>query len=708
MRSVVEGRDSVVVLPTGGGKSLCFQAPALAMEGVAVVLSPLISLMKDQIDALRDNGVAAASVNSAMSVAERQQVANDVRAGRLKLLYMSPERLMNERTLDFLRGQKVSFFAIDEAHCISDWGHDFRPEYRMLRALKEQFPEIGVHAYTATATPRVRDDIARELRLRKPELLVGSFDRPNLIYRVVRRQDVYKQLRDVVDRFPDDSGIIYCIRRADVDELCARLCADGYSALPYHAGLSDVDRRQNQEAFINDRARIVVATVAFGMGIDKSDVRYVIHAAAPKSLEAYQQESGRAGRDGLEAECWLFWSPQDLLTWRKIQQDLPPEAYKIAMELLQGIEQYCGALDCRHGLLVRHFGQDLAKTNCAACDVCLGGLELVEDRLVIAQKILSCVLRLKESFGAEYTSQVLIGEEDEKILSRGHNRLSTYGLLKEHAKKHVRTWIEQLLGQGFLTRGGEYNVLQVTPSGWTVLRGETLPLLARPHVAERKSRKARFAEASARVDLGSWEGVDRELFDELRKLRRRRADAKGLPPFIVFGDATLRDLARRRPSTLAAMRHVHGVGEKKLAEYGEDFVAAIVDYGQRTGTPLDVNFEFAEVEEPEEAAPPKQVSEAKATAFAMFATGQSIEAVQQATGRAFSTAAQYLNEFITEHGISDPSPWLDDATFARIGQAGLKVGTERLKPIFEELGGEVSYEQIRIALLCLRNSGGEA
>ncbi len=714
MRSVVDGRDSVVVLPTGGGKSLCFQAPALAMEGVAVVLSPLISLMKDQIDALRDNGVAAASVNSAMSPGERQQVANDVRAGGLKLLYMSPERLMNERTLGFLHDQRVSFFAIDEAHCISDWGHDFRPEYRMLRALKEQFPEVGVHAYTATATPRVREDIARELHLRDPEMLVGSFDRPNLNYRVVRRKDVFHQIREVVDRFPDDSGVIYCIRRADVDELCARLCAAGYAALPYHAGLGDEDRRRNQDGFINDRARIIVATVAFGMGIDKSNVRYVCHAASPKSLEAYQQESGRAGRDGLEAECWLFWSPQDFLTWRKIQQDLPPDASQIAMEVLQGIDRYCSALECRHRLLVRHFGQDLEKQNCGACDVCLGGVELVEDRLVIAQKILSCVLRLKESFGAEYTSQVLIGDTDEKIATRGHDRLSTYGLLREHDKRHIREWIDQLQGQGFLVRAGEYNVLQVTPPGWQVLRGETLPMLAKPHVRERKSRKtARTASSSSsdagRIDLGSWEGVDRELFDALRKLRRQKADEKGLPPFIVFGDATLRDMARRRPSTLPAMRHVHGVGEKKLADYGTDFVATIVEHCERNGVSLDANVEFVEAvePEPEEAPAPKQLSPVKATAFAMFATGKSLEAVQQATGRALSTTAQYLFEFIEDHRISDSSPWLDADTFRRISLAGLKVGTEHLKPIFDELGGDISYDQIRIAIGCLRNVGND-
>ena len=324
MRAVVEGRDSLVVLPTGGGKSLCFQAPALAMPGLAVVVSPLISLMKDQVDALVDCGVRAACVNSTLTPAEKREIADEIKAERLKLLYLSPERLLTDRTLDFLQQVPLSFIAIDEAHCISEWGHDFRPEYRGLRVLKDRFPNVALHTYTATATPHVRDDIVRELGLREPEVLVGSFDRPNLIYRVRRRSDLLKQIREVIDRHADEPGLIYCIRRTDVEEIAAQLTSLGYQALPYHAGMSDEDRRRNQDAFINDRCRIIVATVAFGMGIDKSNVRYVIHAAAPKSLESYQQESGRVGRDGLEAECWLFHSAGDFQLWRRLQRDLPP------------------------------------------------------------------------------------------------------------------------------------------------------------------------------------------------------------------------------------------------------------------------------------------------------------------------------------------------------------------------------------------------
>ncbi|HEX5103287.1 MAG TPA: RecQ family ATP-dependent DNA helicase, partial [Pirellulaceae bacterium] len=449
MQAVLAGRDSVVVLPTGGGKSLCFQAPALAMEGLAVVVSPLISLMKDQVDALADAGVPAACVNSSVSIDEKRRVTAEIKAGRLKLLYLAPETLMTERMLQFLRGTPVSFFAIDEAHCISDWGHDFRPEYRMLKALKETFPQVGVHAYTATATERVRHDIARELLLQQPEILVGSFDRPNLVYRVARRADMWEQVQEVIARHADEAGIIYCLRRKDVDSLAASLAEAGHSALPYHAGLEDATRKKNQDEFANDRAKIIVATVAFGMGIDKSDVRYVIHAGAPKSLEHYQQESGRAGRDGLEAECVLLHNGADFLAWKRLQASLPLAANRIALEVLKGIEDFCTSVTCRHRSIVEYFGQHHSDENCGACDVCLGEIAVQDGALVIAQKILSSVLRQGQNFGGEYTAQVLTGSREQRIVENGHDQLSTWGLLTEHGKRNVRDWIEQLAGQGF-------------------------------------------------------------------------------------------------------------------------------------------------------------------------------------------------------------------------------------------------------------------
>jgi ATP-dependent DNA helicase RecQ len=589
MAAVVAGRDSVVVLPTGGGKSLCFQAPALQLPGLAVVVSPLISLMKDQVDALLDCGVAAACVNSTRSADEKRHVADEIRAGRLKLLYLSPERLMTDRTLEFLRQTPISFIAIDEAHCISEWGHDFRPEYRSLRRLKEMFPNVALHAYTATATAQVRDDIVRELGLKTPEVLVGSFDRPNLVYRVQRRADLVGQIRQVVDRHPQDSGIIYCIRRADVEEIAATLNKLGYQAVPYHAGMSDDDRLRNQEAFINDRARIIVATVAFGMGIDKSDVRYVIHAAAPKSLESYQQESGRAGRDGLEADCWLLYSAADFQTWRRLQQDLPPQAFEIAMTVLAGIDSFCSGVTCRHRAITAYFGQQLPSESCGACDVCLTELDLVDDPLIIAQKILSCVARVNENYGGEHVALVCVGSREERIISRNHNQLSTWGILREHDKRNVRAWIDQLVSQDYLARTGEYNVLQLTPLGRQALRGEQTPRLLKAVARPRRD---------SRAAVQSWDGVDHNLFEGLRTYRRQQAEERAVPPFVVFNDATLRELARIRPTTAARLRQIHGIGEKKLAEYGFDLLQEISEYCRQHGVAMDVDHQPETVRRP--------------------------------------------------------------------------------------------------------------
>ena len=516
--------------------------------------------MKDQVDALSGCGVPAACVNSGLSYEEKGRVAADIRAGGLKLLYLSPERLMTDRTLEFLKKIPLSFIAVDEAHCISEWGHDFRPEYRTLRRLKEIFPRIAIHAYTATATTRVREDIARELHLTDPAILIGSFDRPNLVYRVQRRTDLLRQVREVIDRHPNDSGLIYCIRRADVDGLCGDLQSAGHQALPYHAGMPDEARKANQDAFINDRAKIIVATVAFGMGIDKSDVRYVIHAAAPKSLENYQQESGRAGRDGLEAECCLFHSAADFRTWRKLQEELPAAAFEAAMAVLAGIDSYCTGVTCRHRAISAYFGQELASETCGACDVCLAELDLVEEALVVGQKILSCVFRLNENFGGDYTAQVLAGSSEQRILDNTHDKLSTWGILKDHDRKSIRNWIEQLAGQGFLEKTGDYNLLKITPAGRRLLRGELTPRLLRP--AKRPRKQSRAAR-------DSWEGVDPELFEVLRAWRRKQASARRLAPFIVMSDATLRDLVRARPSNLTELRAIPGIGEKKWRNTAE-------------------------------------------------------------------------------------------------------------------------------------------
>jgi len=571
MECINGGIDSVVVLPTGGGKSLCFQAPAVTMHGLAVVVSPLISLMKDQVDALTECGVSAMRIDSSMSAGQRDSVISRINEQTLKLLYLSPERLLSDGFIEFLKKTKLSFIAIDEAHCVSMWGHDFRPEYRQLGSLKELFGDITIAAYTATATDQVRADIAQQLKLNNPQILVGSFDRPNLVYKVQLRNNIIKQVCSVIDRHKKESGIIYCIRRKDVDSMCAQLESKGYSVAPYHAGMDATDRKKNQDMFITEKVDIIVATVAFGMGIDKSNVRYVIHTGMPKSLEHYQQESGRGGRDGLEADCCLFYSGGDYGIWKSLMRDMPTEAYKIAMVKLGNMYNYCTAGVCRHKAILKYFGQNLDTDSCNACDMCLGEFEYIDDALVISQKILSCVLRLDQMFGGGYVSLVLIGSKDKRIMENNHDMLSTYGLLSDYSKHAVRDWIEQLTGQDYIEKYGEYNVIRVTEKGRAVLKGQQTPRLLKPII---KKTKVKLSKATT----DSWEGVDKKLFEALRKLRSKIAGKKRIPAYVVFGDAALRDMARKKPASLDTFLHVKGVGEKKYKKYGETFIAAIKDY----------------------------------------------------------------------------------------------------------------------------------
>ncbi|MFP4028683.1 MAG: DNA helicase RecQ [Candidatus Brocadiia bacterium] len=571
MDCAMEGRDSVVVLPTGGGKSLCYQAPAIAQDVLALVVSPLISLMKDQVDGLRECGVPAVRLDSSQTSKERGEARKSLQDEKVKLLYVSPERAVGQNLPRILGGQQPSLIAIDEAHCVSMWGHDFRPEYRALSGLRAQFPGASMHAFTATATPRVQHDIAETLGLENPEMLVGSFDRPNLIFRVRRREDQFKQVTEVLDRHENQSGIIYCLRRKDVDGLCKSLNSAGYATLPYHAGMGDAERKRNQDAFVRGDADTIVATVAFGMGIDKSNVRYVVHAAMPKSLEHYQQESGRAGRDGLEAECWLFYSGSDYYVWKHILQDLPAEPKRIALKKLSSVYRYCTTATCRHSAILNYFGQSLDKDRCEACDVCLGEIEGMEGGRAkkTAQKILSCVARLDQRYGGSYTADVLIGSKSERVLQYGHDDLSTWGLLSDYPKRQVQSWIDQLVGAGCLLRTQPYRVLKLTERGGRVLRGEYVPQLSRP--PEKKTR-------TAQPELEGWEDVDGELFEHLRELRKKLADNRRVPAYIIFNDASLREMAARKPETKEEFLQIKGVGKKKCRQYAKTFLSAIATF----------------------------------------------------------------------------------------------------------------------------------
>jgi ATP-dependent DNA helicase RecQ len=585
IKAGLEQRDSLVVMPTGGGKSLCYQVPAELTQRTDIVISPLISLMKDQVDGLRECGYPAAALYSGMPAHAVHEIEEQFAAGRYRLLFVAPERLLLPRFLQLAERVGIRAFAIDEAHCISHWGHDFRPEYRRLAEIKSRFPHASVHAYTATATERVREDIAGQLRLRNPVVLVGVSDRPNLVYRIIPRADARAQTLEVLRRHQGQAGIVYCISRKDTESMAAFLQANRLRAAFYHAGMEADDRRRTQDEFASEAIDVVSATVAFGMGIDRSDVRCVIHAAMPKSIEHYQQETGRAGRDGLEAECVLLYSAADVLRWESLIEKSALDAKEsqdviaASRELLEHMRRLCSGVHCRHRKLSEYFGQEYPKPNCEACDVCLNEVEGLGDATVTAQKILSCVARAGERFGAEHIVDVLLGANTERIRRWGHEDLSTYALLKGTPRPTLTNMLYQLIDNGLLERtADERPVLRLNDASREVLRGNRPVQLLQPKTKIKKTR----------VDAKSWEEVDPGLFESLRNLRRQLATQRGVPAYVLFSDATLREMARSRPGSPGTLLGIRGVGERKVADLGERFLEAIADYCRKNRLPLDV------------------------------------------------------------------------------------------------------------------------
>ncbi len=573
IRAGLDRRDSLVVMPTGGGKSLCYQTPPAVAGRTDIVVSPLIALMKDQVDALRACGYPAVSLHSGMDFEEMRKAEREMAAGNHHLIFVAPERVLAPRFLDLASRLGVSAFAIDEAQCISQWGHDFRPEYRQLAELKRHFRNASLHAYTATATERVRRDIVEQLRLEDPAILVGSFDRPNLLYRVLPKQDVKKQAAEVLRRHRGEAAIVYCIARKDTESMAAYLSGEGIRAAYYHAGMESDERRRTQDKFAAEDIDVVVATVAFWMGIDRSDIRCVIHSAMPKSIEAYQQETGRAGRDGLPAECVLFYSAADVLRWRRLiersaeEAEVPFEVAESGKQLMEEMRRFAAVPRCRHASLSAYFGETYPAANCGACDHCLGEVEGLADATVLAQKVLSCVARVEQRFGVEHIVDVLGGADNERVRKWGHNRLSTYALLKDLPRKSITNLIYQLIDEALLERTrDERPVLKLNAASWEVMRGKRSVRL----LQAKKPKSPR-----SKIEQAAWQNVDEALFEKLRALRREIAIERGVAAFVVMHDATLRELASTKPVTLDALRTIKGLGERKLADFGARLIECI-------------------------------------------------------------------------------------------------------------------------------------
>jgi ATP-dependent DNA helicase RecQ len=700
IRAALARRDSLVVMPTGGGKSLCYQIPPVLEERTDIVVSPLIALMKDQVDGLRECGYPAGALYSGMTGDAVRATENALTQGKYRLVFVAPERLLTPRFLQLIQRLPSPSFAIDEAHCISHWGHDFRPEYRQLAELKTRFPGASIHAYTATATERVREDIILQLRLEKPHVHVGVFDRPNLVYRVIPRVDAQAQALEILRRHPGDAAIVYCISRKDSESMARSLKASGVRAAFYHAGMEADDRRKTQDAFASETIDVVAATVAFGMGIDRSDVRTVIHSAMPKSVEHYQQETGRAGRDGLEAECVLLYSAADVMRWESLmnksaaESGANPESVAAARSLLDHMRRFCSGTRCRHRALSEYFGQTYRASLCAACDICLGEVEGMADSTTTAKKILSCVARAGERFGAEHIVDVLLGADTERIRRWDHSKLTTYGLMKGTERKALTNMLYQLVDNGVLNRTeDERPILKLNEASWAVMRGQREVTLLQPKTRVRKTR----------FDETSWEGVDRGLFERLRTLRRELAEERSVPAYILFSDATLRDIARLRPGNPLALRRIRGIGERKLEDVGPAVIVLIREYCALNSLAMNLEAEppapVVRVRRQKESKPGK----AKETAFEMFERNATIEEVAAATERAPSTIRSYLAEFISDHPTHSLDAWVSPETFKSVADAAAEVGTQYQKPIFDKLNGTVPYEEIRLALARLNH-----
>ncbi len=676
-------RDMLVVMPTGGGKSLCFQLPALLKPGITVVVSPLIALMQDQVDSLRDNGIGATFLNSTLPSAEVREREAAILEGKIKLLYVAPERLLGERFLPFLDFVKTRIglagFAIDEAHCVSEWGHDFRPEYRQLKQLRSRYPQTPMMALTATATRRVRQDIIQQLVLKQPEVYVASFHRPNLYYEVIpKNKQSFAQLLKLIQQ-AKGSGIIYCLSRKRVEELAFRLQQNGVSALAYHAGLEAAERSENQTRFVRDDVQVIVATIAFGMGINKPDVRLVVHYELPRSLESYYQESGRSGRDGEAAKCTLFLGYGDLRVIDYLIDQKPDlDEKRIARQQLRQVIDYAESTECRHRIQLQYFGEDFPG-RCGHCDNCCQD-KPVEDRTIEAMKFLSCVARCKERYGMTYIIDVLRGSKSKKILERGHDKLSTYGIGKDRTADDWKHLGRSLIHQGLLDQTTDgYSILKLNSGSWAVMKKEKTVEIT---VIKERNIELQTRSLAAEAEM---------LFEQLRKLRKTIADEQSIPPYTIFPDSTLRVMARQRPQNLDALLSISGVGSHKLSRYGERFVNEICQFCEEQGLPLAVTEPTSN-----QTILNDLPSNTLLQTLALYRQGLSVEAIANQRGFKSTTIVDHLAQLMRLNHIIELDQLVPPEHQEVIRSAIAAVGDGALKPIYEYLAEAYSYEEIKL------------
>jgi ATP-dependent DNA helicase RecQ len=681
------GKDAFVLMPTGGGKSLCYQLPALKMRGLTLVVSPLIALMKDQVDALKANGIEAAFINSTLSPAEIDRKQTEARTGKLKILYAAPERLANPGFQNFLAGLKISLIAIDEAHCISEWGHDFRPDYRNLKMLRNIFPNVPVMALTATATEKVREDIISQLSLGQAKIFISSFNRPNLSYAVFPKKDSYDQLIGILREHKNESVIIYCFSRKDTENLAADLRAEGFSALAYHAGLESGKRKKNQEKFIRDEAHIIVATIAFGMGIDKPDVRLVVHYSLPKSIEGYYQETGRAGRDGLPSQCVLFYSYGDISKQQFFIRQIEEEGEREnAYKKLNQMVEYCELVSCRRSHLLSYFGEKHEPEKCGGCDVCLSP-KAEFDATVISQKILSAIVRTGQRFGANYVIDVLTGARNKKIVERGHQKLSVFDIADDFSKVELRNIIGQLVGKKLIVKTGEeYPVFALGERGKEFLKNRENILLQKFESGRETIRKSAAFEAD----------YDQKLFDQLRLLRKNIADKKGVPPFVVFGDLALVQMASYFPQSEDSFSKISGVGEEKLKQYGKIFTGVIQTYAKQN----NLSEKNVPVGKPVRARRAISVGSTYQETKKLVEQKMPIEKIAKTRGMTIGTITSHLEKLAASGEEIDIEYLRPPAKkMEKIKSAFQNSGGTALSPVREILGEEFSYDELRVARL---------